>query len=142
MWRPIDSAPMEIRGPWVLGYERGGLIRVVKVVAYAFGFGGRSVTWRDRAGLASTPTHWKPLPRPPPLDLCGEKHHTGVVCIRERHGREINHTGRGASWRDPGDHAVPCRAVSPEPEYLACSELAAHDSEFCLMHSGDRPEST
>ncbi len=81
-------------------------------------------------------TVWRPMPAPPLLDVCGVEHHSGVKCIRQRHGLETNHVGRGASWDEPGNQAEMCRFISPAPEHLVCSDLASPDSEFCLAHEG------
>lgn len=59
-WRPIESAPRD--GTPILGF----------MPSYYQGKGGQSVIlwlhgkWMDNRAWATIPTHWMPLPAPPP----------------------------------------------------------------------------
>lgn len=69
-WRPIESAPKD--GSYVLLVNMNAKpnFRCLYIGAYRFGLDREPWSpekqWRDYAGKYATPTHWQPLPEPPP----------------------------------------------------------------------------
>lgn len=62
-WQPIETAPKD--GTAILTCERGNYARSIRVCWWVVDQ-YQGVFWQDDADSEPNPTHWCPIPAPPP----------------------------------------------------------------------------